>query len=187
MVNKSNTIDNAYYEWLLRKIRLHDRDEKYELLIRALHSKEFYSIVPNDDNRRIDGMKLRDTFVEAQNLASYGDIDGPCTMLEMLIALSERFESMVDDSVDHDGPSTWFWEIMSNTNLDKYEDNRYYDEWPGGEVDDILNSLLERKYGRDGKGGMFPLKDVVSNQRKIEIWYQLCGYILENYYPNYIK
>ena len=43
---------------------------------------------------------------------------------------------------------------------------------------------VERRYKRSGEGGLFPLKNAAKDQRKVEIWYQLSSYLLENYVDN---
>ena len=48
-------------------------------------------------------------------------------------------------------------------------------------IDDILDRWIERKFSRNGKGSPFPLKKPKKDQRKVELWYQMQGYICENY------
>jgi hypothetical protein len=181
--NESPTsIATDYFQWLCEKVNIDTEDKSYWLLAKALHSKEFYSTVPNDDNRGNDGKKLREQYSEENGNCPFDPIDGPCTMLEMLIALSERFEDIMSDPEEYDRTSKWFWEMLKNLGLDTYEDINYYDLWEGGDVDEILNTVLERTYRRNGKGGLFPLKESKKDQRKVEIWYQMCAYVLENYY-----
>ncbi len=63
------------------------------------------------------------------------------------------------------------------------------------QVDMILDRMVERTYKRNGEGGLFPLRgpkccgDVLieegvyplRDQRGVEIWYQMCDWMLENY------
>ena len=43
-----------------------------------------------------------------------------------------------------------------------------------------LNTFIYREYERNGKGGMFPLKTPSGNQKKVQLWYQLAEYLIEN-------
>ena len=51
-----------------------------------------------------------------------------------------------------------------------------------GEYDNVRNHaiikrFLERAYNRSGRGGLFPIKRVLKDQRRVEIWYQMMDYI----------
>jgi hypothetical protein len=48
-------------------------------------------------------------------------------------------------------------------------------------VNQILTNLVERTYQKNGKGGLFPLKQPAKDQRRVEIWYQMAAYLNENY------
>ena len=164
------TIMNEYFSWLCEQVMLRDGDEDYSFLFRALHKKEFYWTVPNDDNRAEDGKDLRYEFVEENYISDYDVIKGPCTVLEMLIGLSRRFD---------DGervPAEWFWEMLGNLfDLDICT-NRVVDP---DYLDHILDRFLDRTYDFNGYGGLFPLKNAQKDQRKVEIWYQMQAYIIE--------
>lgn len=175
-------IINEYFQWLCDIINVNTFERSYWLLAKALHKKEFIWTVPNDDNRDKDGKKLRDKFAEEVNHDVYEAIEGPCTMLEMLIALAERIEDAMSDTKEGDRTARWFWEMMKNCGLDQLTDENYINMSGSLMVDHILNIVLERTYNRNGKGGLFPLKFEKKDQRKVEIWYQMYTYLLENYY-----
>lgn len=175
-------IINEYFQWLCDIINVNTFDRSYWLLAKTLYKKEFIWTVPNDDNRDKDGKKLRDRFADEMNYESYDVIEGPCMMLEMLIALAERIEDMMIDTTSNNRTDRWFWEILDNCGLTTYTDENYADSQGILMIDYILNNVLERNYKRNGKGGLFPLKNAKKDQRKVEIWYQMCGYLLENYY-----
>jgi len=186
----STKVIDDYYQWLCDMIRVNTSKKSYWLLAKNLHKKEFYWTVPNDDNRNMDGKKLREEYLLAMEIPEYMGMRyasppgmfGPCTMLEMLIGLAKRMADMMRD-VDQDAQiHKWFWVILSNCGLDTYTDEAFVDLDGPISVHEILDKVLERTYERNGKGGLFPLKLTNSNQRKVEIWYQMCEYILENYY-----
>ena len=61
--------------------------------------REFYWFVNNDDNRASDGQYLRILFEQEMHDNNYfGDINVPCTMFEMLIALAMRIDDILYDS-----------------------------------------------------------------------------------------
>ena len=170
-------LDELYIQWLysqVASVRLRNPSRTYWRILRQLYVKEFIWIIPNDDNRVEDGRDLRYEFIEELGLR---DIDEAwlrqgCSFLEMLIGLSRRL------SFEDDGePRTWFWKLMENLNLEQYNDNALI---PEQEVDDILDTVIFRTYRRDGRGGLFPLRNARYDQRDVEIWYQLSAYLLEN-------
>lgn len=163
----------------------------------ALHNIEFIYYVPNDDNRAEEGLALRERIFETYGLFGnifklVGDQDviyvrndeyawGPCSVLEMMIALSERMEALLS-SPNLDVP-TLFWEMMSNLNLRIDTLGMHKDqEQRNAIIKDAISNLNNRTYNRNGFGGLFPLYGSRKDQRKVEIWYQMHAYLMENYY-----
>ena len=117
------------------------------------------------------------------------DMDAPCTVLEMLIALAIRCESdIMHDDACGDRTRLWFWEMIKNLGLIDYTDDAYMYDKSGSfdsEVNHIIDIFLERRYDKHGRGGAFPLRkyrtNYYSDQRKVEIWYQLSAWLIENY------
>lgn len=174
--------NNDYYRWICDILKVNKEDNSYWLLFGVLHKKIFRWSVPNDDNRGLDGIRLRDEYLYENGYDDNDNIDGPCTMLEMLMGLARRMNDNMADLHNHDQTSKWFWELLSNVGLDKFTDEEYYDEFKADEVDYILDTIIDRAYRRDGRGGLFPLKHPRIDQRRREIWYQMCDYLVENYY-----
>lgn len=178
------TIKDIYRNWLFDLVNLHSPPNWFMYLALILWRKEFYWTVPNDDNRAEDGKKLREAFL--QDVIVFKDeaeaLDGPCTMLEFLIALAERCEYEMLEPSDVNQTSKWFWEMLSNLGLDKFTDEDFARLDGEIEIGRILDTVLERTYKGDGYGGLFPLKKARKNQRKVEIWYQMNAYIIEKYY-----
>lgn len=176
----SEEIQTEYFQWLCGLVNL---DRGYWILARKLHDKEFYWTVPNDDNRASDGQKLRDIFEDETLYSDYSCLSGGCSVLEMLIGLAIRIEDILYDPDNseclkaHDA----FWEMLENLGLEDFDDMNYSRLNEDCEVDEILLNLLERTYDRSGRGGLFPLKKAREDQRRVEIWYQMSTYLLENY------
>lgn len=172
-------LDELYLEWLYRQVasvRLRNPTRTYWSLLRHLYSKEFVSLVPNDDNRVEDGRDLRYEFIEAEQIEPDHEwLSFKCSILEMLIGLARRaaFEAYEGSSRD------WFWIFIKNLDLEDLNDDRYRDNETAEEVDEILDQLVMRTYAANGRGGLFPLKEPDEDQRTKELWFQLAAYLLE--------
>jgi len=96
-------------------------------------------------------------------------------MLEMLVALSRRLGFQTgEDSFE------WFWVLADNLELRPYVDETFSEDF-NVDVDLILDQVIDRTYGPDGRGGLFPLKYPAADQTTIEIWYQMAAYLMENH------
>lgn len=170
-------IINDYFEWLwnFTKCRGHSQNRK---IITLLHNIEFRYSIAMDANREEDGIDLRYRFITEVGIPKnyqevYGYLDGPCSVLEMMIALAIRCEeSIMDDPDIGDRTSEWFWLMMKNLGLD-YMSDRKFDR---DVAEEKISIFLDRRYKRNGEGGLF----VVNGRRdlrKVEIWYQMCWYL----------
>jgi hypothetical protein len=171
-------LDELYFTWLYSKVgsvKVANPSKTYWSLLKKLFTKEFVWIVANDDNRAEDGRDLRKEFMEDEGIASVDDdwMRLGCSMLELLIALSRRLEFEAGNT-----PRYWFWVMMQNLLLDKYSDDV---PLPESEIDDILDAVIWRTYADDGTGGLFPVKHFGQPLPEMEIWYQMCLYLIENH------
>lgn len=177
-------IKTKYFKWLCDLVGF---DYRYSILARAMHRKEFYSIVKNDNNRAEDGKKIRELFIKDMVIDGkydeddlYMNLGGPCSILEMMIALAFRMEDTMYDCEIDDKSNEYFWKMLHNLGLDDFT-NLKYSEDEVFIVDMILEDFLERRYKRSGEGGLFPLRNYKKDQRTVEIWYQMMSYLTENY------
>ena len=175
-------IKNDYFEWLCSLVCTTHLKERYRYLLGYLHHREFIWTIPNDRNRAIDGMDLRKRFCDEseQDYTRVGlYLNDYCSVLEMMVALACRCEnSIMDDPDSGDRTGQWFWHMITNMNLKDMTDDHYVRRAVGNAVD----ILLERKYGPDGSdGGLFILQNPRRDLRRVEIWYQMCWWISENY------
>lgn len=179
----SATIDDRYFEWLYSRfqaVRNRDPARSYWNLARQLYSTEFVWIVANDGNRVEDGLILRQDFMNEQGSAGVTNewLDLGCSMLEMLLALALRASYQVEKE-----PADWFEIFLKNLGLIKFTDDRYNAEIEK-QVSQILENFIYRNYRVNGRGGLFPLKHPERapdrDQSKVELWYQMMAYILEN-------
>lgn len=187
MVNEASTeMSNGYFRYLGEIVGADTLMRgNYWYLLKTLHSMEFYWIIDRDENRARDGENLRVKYFYEVNSedTKYDDIlYRPCTVLEMLVALAIRIEGITagweQDSKDR--TADWFWEMVRNLDLmDCSDDN--WSENCRAKVQYYIQNFMDRKYETNGVGGLFPLKSVCQNQRRVEVWYQMQAYIQENY------
>jgi len=168
-------IESLYYRWLVAKVTdPHARtpSQTHWRLLQQLYATEYVWSVLGDDNRAEDGMHLRYEYsLQVGEAPDDGWYNMPCSVFEMVYGLSRQAAFK-----DSRHPYEWFWEIMDNLGLSHLCDAAEYDEHF---VAYILDRLVWRTYDRNGDGGMFPLHSPMRDQRKVEIWYQLEGYLAE--------
>lgn len=173
----------GYFEWLCSTVHIDQDERSYRILAGILHEKPFYSIIPHDENRGSDGLGLRDEYLRYYGYPKYYEFDmEECSVLEMMIALARRMNYEVMDPYDEpvgEYTTYWFWEMIDNLGLIGMSDDCYGETWNRKHVDIIVKRLLERRYKRNGIGGLFPLRESKKDQRKIELWYQASNYLAE--------
>jgi hypothetical protein len=181
-ITKTNRkIKQDYFDWLYQKIE--ERESSgLEDFISDLHSCAFVCLIPNDDNRAEDGLQLRNRFADELNFDLADDVlSGPCTVLEMLIALANRMDFILFDHNKGNRTTMWFWLFIDNLKLKKYNSNDE-DAIRKKQLNKIIiKKFVRRDYHQTGKGGLFPINSPASDQRNVEIWYQMMDYISENY------
>lgn len=171
---------DQYFDWMYQLV-VDDRysNKSYRRLFSRLHDTEFTYTIPMDGNRAEDGIDLRYRFGREQ-FYSDGVIadaldDRPCSILEMMIALSIRCEEHIMDDPDvGNRTGQWFWSMLVSLGLGAMDD-RKFDRY---RVDMILERFLDREYERNGEGGLFTVNNG-RDMRHIEIWYQMNYYLSE--------
>jgi hypothetical protein len=165
---KNPPLKQEYFDWLVTKVG----GFRYLALCEHLYNTDFNWLIPNDDNREEDGKMLRLEFLDEFERYSENDFKrlfhDRCTMFELVLGVAVRLS--YDSDIDFD---VWFWELMENLKLEKYKDSFYNPN----EIEKILNTFNERKYKKNGDGGLFPLKADSKDQRDVEIWYQMQAYL----------
>lgn len=170
-------IEGEYFEWLYDYVctgRSHDK-VSYRKLLEYLHQVEFIFSIPKDVNRAKDGVDLRYRFAMEMNDESILDIlDGPCSVLEMMIALAIRCEETIMDNTRYGNRTAqWFWNMMANLGIGPMFDETFNEEF----VERTIDNFLRRQYSPDGKGGLFYIRGCEEDLRELEIWTQLCWYL----------
>lgn len=176
-----NEIRNVYFRWLYEWVcrDRHHEDVSFKRLLMQLHDTEFTYKIRKDQNRADDGTVLRYQFAKSGIINEPVDyilecLAGPCSVLEMMIALANRCEEdYMDDPSYGDRTAQWFWGMITNLKLGNMID-QWYDK---RHVDNVMETFLNRKYDRDGNGGLFRVRGYRGDMRKLEIWQQMCFYL----------
>lgn len=182
-----------YEDWLLKKINLDNRNgfrKSYSNLLIDLHFIKFTYKIEKDKNRAEDGIYLRNEFL-ASNQPETISMANPCSVLEMLVALSLRMGTEyigTEETIDN-----IFISLLDNLYLLDFNNNHYY-SLTSGKITNIVLSWLNRDFSPSGTGSIFPLKcDTIydlsgivggkkyPDQRNIEIWEQMQCYINDKY------
>ena len=175
-----NSTEERYYSYLCSLVCPQNgggSDCTNLYILRRLWKREFWSMTPNDDNRASDGLVLREVYRHDTGDDLVYSL-GPCRMLEMMISLADRMRDVMTDIVEDNTVERWFWEMVQNLGLIGAEGEGVD---ISDEVDAAVDRVLERRYSRDGKGGLFPTKRFTGDQRRVELWYQMQQYLMENY------
>ena len=170
-------VNDDYFEYLCDLIdaKRFSKRVSYRKLLMRLHDTEFTWFIPYDDNRADDGIQLRRRFALVRNDMSLSNyILGPCSVLEMMVALAVRCEeTIMDDALMGNRTGQWFWGMVHNLGLSPMSDSKFNK----AVVDDIIARFLRREYEPDGRGGLFTVKRYERDMRKVEIWCQLSWYL----------
>ena len=178
-----NKLLKLYFKWLLDFVCDSTEKEDYELVFEDLFNKDFFWLIDYDENLAIYGLDLRNQFLESNQtyrkmLDIYGGFDEndkKCSVLEMMVALSILIEEKIMTNYEENNTPKWFWEMINALGLDHYA-GLSYDEL---EVDDILEKFLNRMYKKNGRGGLFIVKNSEKDMTKMDIWMQMNAFLIE--------
>ena len=146
-----------------------------------MHNIPFKYTIKNDVNRAVDGVDLRNRFIDEMKYdEKYLDyLRAPCSVLEMIIALAIRCEeTIMYDTRYGNRYKQWFWSMLKNLQISHYTDN-YFINHLNSEQNIIsrIYNFLDHNYRPDGLGGLFYIKNCEEDMRDIEIWTQMCWYL----------
>lgn len=169
------TLDDLYLTWLYSQVgdvKVRNKSRTYWDLLSQMYDKTFVWLVPNDDNRVQDGLDLRNEWVALNDIrVDHEWMIRDCSFLEIVISLSRR---LAFEGEGH--PPVWFWHLLGNLGLQECTDrSKYNQEW----VDEVLDTVIQRTYEPNGRGGLFPLRYPKHDQREVELWYQMNEYLLD--------
>ena len=163
------TIKEKYLKYLADRVS----DERfnadnYTRLFRLLRETRFEALIELDENRIADAIEMRAEFEQANRC--HHKIDDPISVLEIMVALAIRCEEGIMGNSEYgDRTSVWFWYMIKSLGLIEESDGNFDKCY----CLDVIFTFIERKYGRDGEGGLFYIPDCTEDLTKVEIWYQM--------------
>ena len=176
-MNNEQIIERRYFNWIYGLV-CDDDYLSYKKLLLSLYNIEFTYEYILDGNRAKDGVSFRYRFgyengYSNEEINTYLD-NKPCSVLEMMIALSFRIEEeIMINSKYGNRTGQWFWGMVVSLGLGSME-NRFFDEkYVAGVIDRFLN----RDYEPNGRGGLFTIKNTERDLRSVDIWCQMCEYL----------
>lgn len=172
-------LSSRYFEWLCGIVcdKRYLNERSYSKLLILLHSVDFEVIIGMDQNRAEYGIDLRYRFGDECGyiqpmIASLLDIV-PCSVFEMMVALSIECENIMDDPEKDNGLSKWFWTMVDNLGLGSMDDANFDEEYSRF----VIFRFLNREYSSNGEGGLFVINNCKYDLREVEIWQQMCWYL----------
>lgn len=169
-----------YYQWLVNTVCDKYHSKYYKKLLQDLNEREFIWSINRDEDRAIDGISLRRRYVDEIikcDKKSIPSMQEPCSVLEMMAAMALRIEEdyMHDSRSDINNTTEWFWNMIINLGLDKNDDLNYDPDL----TDTCLDCLLDRRYRRDGKGGLFMVAGLNKDYDmvNVDLWTQMNWYV----------
>lgn len=162
-------IGEDYFYWLCNRAA----PPGYLKLLTKLADTNYIWQFQLDSNRAKAGTNLRDDYAYEEGVYRSDVADGPCSCLEMLVALSID----ISEQSGAGDERKFFSELLNNLNL-LADDDSHYNE---SEVNYILERWLNRTYSPGGSGNIFYTMNSSVDMRKIDIWQQMMIYINEEY------
>lgn len=173
--------ENEYLNWLVYRMNVVPH-KNYGMLLRELYRWEFYSSVPNDEDRGSDGVVLRHTWADE---AGYrGSLDfGPPRLFETFVGISLRIEDRIFGGpwMDDWDYKRIFWDLINNLGLIEYDGVLTSLEYEN--VGTVLTKFLS-KVSRDSFPNIFVFSVTPKGLRKMNFWTQMGLYIREKWPGN---
>ena len=172
--------NQSYFEWMRQKVYDdgHPMSYSYKRLLSYLYEKEYQWTIEMDSNRAADGVSLRYQYAFDHGIP-YSEIDaevassGPCTVLEMLVALAMKCEVMMSNPAVGDRTGVWFWLMISNLGFSQMPDHSF----DRVIADHILARFFSNQYSPEGFGGLFTIPGIQEDLRSVDIYTQMYWYI----------
>lgn len=172
-----NNVTIDYFDWMYNLVcrNRYSKNISFKKVFSYLNDTKFTYSIRMDLNRAKDGTELRRRYANEFKIANiYDRICGPCSVLEMMIALAIRCEeTIMDDENFGDRTDQWFWDMMKNLGLGHMDDDEFDEEY----VSDVVTRFLNRDYEPDGRGGLFFIRNCDVDLRDVEIWIQMLWYL----------
>jgi len=174
-------VEHSYFSWICQLMDTKEhKSSHYRKLLRYLFDYQFDYILPMDGNRSGDGIELRYRYgyeveISYAEVAYYLD-HRPCSVLEMMAALSLRCEEhILADLNEGVHAGRLFWKMIESLGLIDQTDDTFDVVY----TDKVLETFTNREYEPTGEGGLVTLPDCKEDLRQVEIWCQMMWYLNE--------
>lgn len=173
----NNSLREDYFKWMYNTVcdgRFAD-ENGYHKLLSYLDRIDYYWILPDDSNRAADGEEdLRWRFLFWNGLEEHvNELRGPCSVLEMILAMAYRCEEIMDDAVIGDRTGQWFWNMINNLGLGGMTDSRFDINY----VEEVIEKFLNRDYEPNGRGSLFVVRNCDVDLRDVNTWTCMLWYL----------
>lgn len=160
--------NNEYYHWMIDQVSDRYYDNRYySKLLFDLDNIEYTWSISLDENRAKDGLQMR----YEQGCDRKGM---PCSILEMMVALSLRV--VRDGYISEDEICTFFWDMIKTVGLYFNDDYNYDSDL----TDERIANMLNHEYNYDGSdGALFIVNEPRNDMRDTQIWMQAMWHIAE--------
>lgn len=174
---RHDIIINDYFAWMYDLVcsGRFSRTVSFRKLLSYLHDTEFTFLMPMDENRAENGIDLRYRFSFDYTGVERADLylQGPCSVLEMILAMAIKIEETMDNPRMGDRTSQWFWNMIVSLGLGSMNDDNFDERY----VSETVDRFLRREYEPNGKGGLFTIRGCSDDLRDVDIWCQMCWYL----------
>lgn len=170
-----SNINHEYFDWLCNKISRDSGQKEHTKLLEFLFNRDYIWVISMDENRAGDGIWLRRLFSEEKNYTEKPLSGEPCSVLEMLVALSVKIEDdvMYDYEIG-DRTGKWFWLMIRNMGLLRSV------LW-----DRCIENFMRRTYKNGGLGCPFYMEKLdeegFEKFKNEELWNQFLDYLSANF------
>lgn len=172
----SNDLQREYFEWMYNTVSAERfaKENSYRKLLSYLNTVTYTWILDDDVNRAEDGEEgLRWQFAYSNHITVNHELDGPCSVLEMILAMAYRCEEIMDDPKKGDRTVQWFWKMINNLGLGGMTDRMFNQTY----VRRVIERFLKREYEPDGHGSLFIIRDCEYDLRDVETWTCMLWYL----------
>lgn len=176
---------SEYYNYLMSlidpPIGVDSPIRDHGMLLYELWEREFCWLgeYNNDECRANDGKQLREEYLMIFDRTPEYVPQGPCKILEMLIAFALRIDNTVHDWRIGHRPWEWMEMFIDNLGLSQMVDDSIGPhDIP--ELDARLDVFMSHNLGPMNEGGLFRFKKPVRPNR-LDLWGQMNKWIIENF------
>lgn len=171
-----NKVEREYFEWMYRIVTRNrfSKGHGFRMLLTCLNSIDYYWTISDDSNRAADGEEgLRWKFAYVTHTSIEHELDEPCSVLEMILAMAYRCEEIMDDAGIGDRTVQWFWTMISNLGLNGMTDSRFDERY----VREVVDRFLRREFEPDGHGSLFVVRDSPADMRDVPMWTSMLWFL----------